>query len=267
MKVKDFPVVDRALQGILPDLVAVSKKAQSLLLATVYELETEAIHAIKHKFQIPVYTIGPNIPNIQSKPTLSINEHSYFSWLNSKPPKSVLYISLGSYLSVSSTQMNEMLHGLKKSDVNFLWVARGDTSQVNAECGSNGLGVEWCDQLTVLLHSSIGGFLSHCGWNSVKESVFSSVPILTFPITGEQMINSKVIVDNWKNGSKLKSGSLVKREEIVAVVRQFMDLESVERKEMMERVQELQGVCRESVNEGGSATTDVEHFIRNNFQS
>ncbi|GJZ26853.1 putative RNA-directed DNA polymerase [Tanacetum coccineum] len=95
MKVKDFPVVDRALQGILPDLVAVSKKAQSLLLATVYELETEAIDAIKHKFQIPVYTIGPNIPNIQPKPTLPINEHSYFTWLNSKPPRSVLYISLG----------------------------------------------------------------------------------------------------------------------------------------------------------------------------
>lgn len=266
MKVKDFPVVDRALHSILPDLVAVSKKAQSLLLATVYELEPEAIDAIKYKFQIPVYAVGPNIPNIQPKLTLPINGHSYFSWLNSKPPNSVLYISLGSYLSISSTQMDEMLVGLKESGVNFLWVARGEASRLNVDCGNNVLFVEWCDQLTVLANNSIGGFLSHCGWNSVKESVFSGVPILTFPITGEQVINSKVIVDNWKNGSKLKSASLVKREEIVAVVRRFMNLVSVERNEMMDRVHKLQGVCRESVNEGGSATTDVDRFIRNNFQ-
>nr|GEX15470.1 UDP-glycosyltransferase 87A1-like [Tanacetum cinerariifolium] len=127
-----------------------------------------------------------------------------------------------------------MLLGLKKSGVNFLWVARGDTSQLNAEWGSNGLVVE-------------------------------CVPTLTFPITGEQMINSKVIVDDWKNGSKLKSGSLIEREEIVAVVRQFMDLESVERKEMMERVEKLQGAPRKC-NEGGSATIDIDRFVWNNFR-
>ncbi|XP_071689826.1 UDP-glycosyltransferase 87A1-like [Rutidosis leptorrhynchoides] len=266
MKVADFPVVDRGLHDILPDLVSVSKKAQSLLLATIYELEPEAVDAIKHKFKIPVYTVGSNIPNVRLQPTVPLNEHSYISWLDSKPPRSVLYVSLGSYLSVSSTQMDELLAGLKQSEVNFLWVARGEASQLSTNSGSNGLVVQWCDQLRVLSHSSIGGFLTHCGWNSVKESVFSGVPMLTFPITGEQIINSKVIVDDWKNGIKVKSGrNVVKSDEIVAVVKRLMNSSSVEMKEIMERVKKLEVVCRESNVEGGSVTKDIDCFISNSF--
>lgn len=73
MKVSNFPVIDRVLHNILLDLISVSKKAQSLLLSTVYELEPEAIDDIKRKFQIPVYTIGPNIPNFQLEATLQLN--------------------------------------------------------------------------------------------------------------------------------------------------------------------------------------------------
>ncbi|KVI12285.1 hypothetical protein Ccrd_009287 [Cynara cardunculus var. scolymus] len=160
--------------------------------------------------------------------------------------------------------MDEILAGLKQSGVNFLLIARGDAfSRLSRDCGSNGLVTEWCDQLRVLLHSSIGGFLSHCGWNSIKESVFSGVPILTFPITGEQDINSEVIVGDWKIGRKVKTGSnVVARAEIAAVVRRFMDRESDESKEMMERVKKVKGVCRVSVSEGGSATREIDSFIR-----
>lgn len=268
IKAADFPVVvDRGLEAILADLVSTGNKAQSLLLSTTYELEPEAIDAIKNKLQIPVYTIGPNIPNFTLEPTSELDKHGYFSWLDSKPPGSVLYISLGSYLSVSRAQMEEILAGLKQSGVNFLWVARGNTSWLSQNCGKNGLVVEWCDQLRVLLHSSIGGFLSHCGWNSTKESVFSGVPMLAFPILGDQLINSHVIVEDWKNGWKLKTESLVKRDEIAVVVRRFMNSVGVERKEMMEKVKKLLDVCQESVVEGGSATKDIDCFIRNNFAS
>ncbi|KAI3782885.1 hypothetical protein L2E82_12943 [Cichorium intybus] len=267
IKVADFPVVDPGLHAILLDLVSVSNKAQTLLLATVYELEPEAIDAIKDKLKIPVYTFGPNIPNFPLEPTSESNNHGYFSWLDSKPQGSVLYISLGSYLSVSSAQTEEILAGLKHSGVNFLWVAKGDASWLIRDCGRNGLVVEWCEQLKVLLHSSIGGFLTHCGWNSIKESVFSGVPMLTFPITGEQLINSHVIVEDWKNGWKLKTESLVTRDEIAVVVKRFMNSEGVERKEMMENVKKLRGICRETVVEEGSATRDIDRFIRNNFAS
>lgn len=269
IKVTDFPVIDQRLLDVLPDLVSINKKAQFLLLATVYELEPEAIDAIKHKFQIPVYAFGPNIPNLRLQPTSPFDNRSYFTWLDSKPAGSVLYISLGSYLSVSGAEMDEIWAGLKQSGVNFLLIARGEAfSRLSRDCGSNGLVTEWCDQLRVLLHSSVGGFLSHCGWNSIKESVFSGVPMLTFPIMAEQLINSKVIVEDWKTGQKVRTGSdLVARAEIAAAVRRFMDGESVERKEMMKRVKELEGICGKSVSEGGSAIREIDSFIRDHLAS
>jgi len=44
----------------------------------------------------------------------------------------------------------------------------------------------WAPQVEVLAHKAIGGFVSHCGWNSILESVWFGVPILTWPIYAEQ---------------------------------------------------------------------------------
>ncbi|KAB1202240.1 UDP-glycosyltransferase 87A1 [Morella rubra] len=116
---------------------------------------------------------------------------SYLEWLDCQHKSSVLYISMGSFLSVSSAQMVEIAAGLRDSGVRFLWVARDEASRLKDVCGDMGLLVRWCDQLRVLSHSSIGGFLTHCGWNSIQESVFSGVPFLTFPLGMDQPQNSR----------------------------------------------------------------------------
>ena len=90
----------------------------------------------------------------------------YLNWLDHQPSMSVLYISLGSFLSVSCTQMNEIVTALNTSGVCYLWVVRGEVSWLKEKCGDRGLVVPWCDQLKVLSHPSVGGFWSHCGWNS-----------------------------------------------------------------------------------------------------
>ncbi|KAI7741908.1 hypothetical protein M8C21_008890 [Ambrosia artemisiifolia] len=265
LTIADLPTVYHSggekFKGIAPSPFGV--KANYVLISTMYELESKAINGLRSILQMPIYTSGPNIPYSQIEPNPSLDQPVYINWLNSKPPKTVLYVSFGSFLSVSCAEMAEIAFGLTQSGVNFLWVARGETSRLKEICGDNGMVVEWCDQLRVLLHSSIGGFWTHCGWNSVKESLFSGVPMLAFPISLDQTLNNKMIVKDWKTGWNIREKvKVLKRDEIAKTVRDFMDSKSVVRIEMMERVEMFSRICQESVGEDGSINEDLDAFVR-----
>lgn len=257
---KGLKVLDRALESI-----ASLAKAQYLLLPSVYELESEVIDALRQSVSIPVYHIGPTIPYFKVEAHSMPNEDHCFDWLEKQPRGSVLYVSQGSLHSASQAQMDEIAAGLKASGARFFWVAREEALKLKEKCGEMGIVVPWCDQLRVLCHASMGGFWSHCGWNSTSEAVFAGLPMLTFPIYWDQVPNSKMIVEDWKIGWKVKKGlgeeSLVSREEIAGIVRRFMDLENEEGKEMRRRARELRDIYRQAVTKGGSSYNSVEAFI------
>ncbi|XP_068339594.1 UDP-glycosyltransferase 87A1-like [Pyrus communis] len=214
-------------------------KAQFLLFPSIYELESQVINVLRSKFSLPIYTIGPLIPYVKSNdhPSAGID---YLRWLDSQPCSSVLYISMGSFLSFSGAQMDEIAVGLRMSGVRFIWVARGETDRLKDACGDMGLVVPWCEQLRVLCHSSVDGFLTHCGWNSVREGVFAGVPFLTFPLLMDHGMVSNMIVEDWKVGWRVRKAEdkmdhLVTREEIAGLAQKFMDLEDDEGREMRRR--------------------------------
>ncbi|XP_057442216.1 UDP-glycosyltransferase 87A1-like [Lotus japonicus] len=258
----------RVLQLAL-ECISKVPSANYLLLTTVQELEAETIDSLKGIFPFPVYPIGPAIPYMELGENHLLNtknSHDYMNWLDSQPAESVLYISLGSFLSVSSAQMDEILEALNSSKIRYLWVARGEASRLKEKCGDKGLVVPWCDQLKVLSNASIGGFWSHCGWNSTLEAVFAGVPMLTFPLFLDQVPNSSQIVDEWKNGCKMEISELdgdvvVGKENIEEIVKRFMDLESQEGKKMRDRARELKVSCHGAIGEGGSSDGNLEAFI------
>ncbi|GMY10521.1 UDP-Glycosyltransferase superfamily protein [Fagus crenata] len=139
-------VLSRALECI-----SLVSKAQYLLFTSVHELEAQVIDTLKAKLHIPVYPIGSAIPYLEFEKTSSItnanNVVNYFQWLDSQPPSSVLYISLGSFLSISNAQMDEIVGGIRDSGVRYLWISRGENDQFKDGCGDMGLVVPWCDQL------------------------------------------------------------------------------------------------------------------------
>lgn len=92
-------------------------KAQYLLFTSVYNLESQVIDALKPQFPFPIYTVGPSIPYFHLSNNNGDSNANYISWLNSQPKESVLYVSLGSFLSVSSTQMDEIVAGIRNSAV------------------------------------------------------------------------------------------------------------------------------------------------------
>ncbi|KAF2290932.1 hypothetical protein GH714_016875 [Hevea brasiliensis] len=53
----------------------------------------------------------------------------------------------------------------------------------------------WAPQVAVLNHDSVGGFVTHCGWNSVLEAVVAGVPMVAWPLHAEQHLNRNVLVE------------------------------------------------------------------------
>ncbi|CAI0504166.1 unnamed protein product [Linum tenue] len=168
--------------------------------------------------------------------TESDEQLDYLRWLDLQPARSVLYVSMGSYLSFPATQVEEIAAGLSQSGVRFLWVARGEATRLQkAWGGDRGLMVPWCEQLKVLHHPSVGGFWTHCGWNSVQECVlYAGVPMLTWPLGIDQLHSSKVIVEDWRIGWKVKEEAWMGRERVAGIVKKFMDCENAEVKEIVQ---------------------------------
>ncbi|KAJ8635487.1 hypothetical protein MRB53_009754 [Persea americana] len=251
------------LRNRIHGAVSMATKANCLLVASFHEVETHAMEFLKAKLPLPVYSLGPCIPYMTAENrAMGPHDADYFNWLDSQPKSSVLYVSFGSYVVVSGAQMDEIAIGLRASGARFLWIARNDVTRLQHLSGEMGLVVQWCDQLKVLCHSSVGGFLTHCGWNSTMECVFAGKVMLSFPISAEQFINTKLIVEDWQVGMKLKNHEkIVGREEIARNVQRLMDLEKDDGKQLRTRARELQEACKRAIEKGGSSYTNLHTFV------
>ena len=78
----------------------------------------------------------------------------------------------------------------------------------------------WAPQRKILGLSSLGGFVSHCGWSSVMEGMKFGVPIIAMPMHLDQPINAK-LVEAVGVGREIKrdENRKLEREEIVKVIR------------------------------------------------
>ncbi|KAL1545827.1 UDP-glycosyltransferase 86A1-like [Salvia divinorum] len=217
------------------------KKADFILHNTVEELESEALSAL-NRYQ-PNYAVGPI--NLSGTSSVAVGrslhaEVDITKWLGSKPAGSVLYVSFGSVVQTSKVVIGEIAHGLRLSEVNFIWVARahltasgGDANVLPGgfveEVGERGLIVPWCDQISVLSDPAVGGFLTHCGWNSVVESMWCGVPMICFPVTYDQPTVRKLVVSDWEIGIDLGDAATVDREGVAGKVRVLMSGDPSER--------------------------------------
>lgn len=234
-------------------------KAQYILLSSPDELEQEAVEALREELSIPIYSVGPVIPypQLQSQPRM---EADYLNWLDSQEKGSVLYVSLGSFMQVSRSKIEEFATGLRESEVRFLWVAREEAWRVKEISGDRGMVIGWCEQLRVLTHPAVGGFWSHCGWNSTVEGVFAGVPFLTYPLALDQDHNSELVVEGWKIGRKVSG-------DISGLVREFMDQDNEGSREMRRRAGQLQRICRLAIGRGGSLEANLRSFLNHLFSS
>ncbi|OEL15719.1 hypothetical protein BAE44_0023261, partial [Dichanthelium oligosanthes] len=48
----------------------------------------------------------------------------------------------------------------------------------------------WAPQPSILAHTSVGCFVTHCGWNSALESITNAVHMIAWPLFAEQHMNA-----------------------------------------------------------------------------
>ncbi|XP_026433377.1 UDP-glycosyltransferase 73C1-like [Papaver somniferum] len=168
--------------------------------------------------------------------------------------------------------------GLEDSEVPFVWIIRkleNDEKQMPLPEGledrikEKGLIITgWAPQVLILDHPAVGGFMTHCGWNSVLEGITAGVPLITWPVFGEQFHNQKFVtevarigiqvgVEKWNFWIDAKNVS-VKKEKIVKAVTQLM---SSDGEEMRNRVKRLSEMALTAVKEGGSSYTNLTALI------
>jgi UDP:flavonoid glycosyltransferase YjiC (YdhE family) len=192
-------------------------------------------------------------------------------WLDEQStPDSVIYVSFGTQADVSDSQLDEVAFGLEESGFPFVWVVRSKAwslpSGMEEKIKDRGLIVsEWVDQRQILSHRAIGGFLSHCGWNSVLESAVAGVPILAWPMMAEKSLNAKLIVDGLGAGLSVKRVQnqgpeiLVSRQAISEGVKELMG--GQKGRSARERAEALGRVARRAVQKDGSSHDTLSKLI------
>lgn len=243
---------------------------------TFDKLEDEIISEwmLSHK---PIKTIGPTIPSIYLDKRLEDdndyglnlfepNVNACIEWLDSKHPGSVLYVSFGSLAALGEKQMEELAMGLKRSNICFLWVVRETEknklpSNFVEETIEKGLVVSWCPQLRVLAHNAVGGFMTHCGWNSTLEALSLGVPMVAMPQWTDQPTNAKFVEDVWKVGVRVKvdEKGFVKKEEIERCIKEVMEGERS--KEIKKNSEKWKKLSREAIDQDGSSDKNIEEFV------
>ncbi|XP_012084280.2 anthocyanidin 3-O-glucosyltransferase 2 [Jatropha curcas] len=288
--VNPFPtkVMPSALLGkeILPPLQNFRrfKEVKGIIVNTFFELESYAIESFsdgKVKNLSPLYPVGP-ILNLGDDGRSKHQE--IMQWLDNQPASSVVFLCFGSMGSLSEDQVKEIANALEHSGHRFLWSLRRPhppTGRMEAPSDYDnpqevlpegfldrmaGIGkvVGWAPQAAILAHEAIGGFVSHCGWNSMLESIWYGVPVAAWPIYGDQQFNAFEMVIEIGLAVEIKmdyrkdSEIIVSCDEIERGIRSVMELDSEKRK----KVKQMSERSRMTIMEGGSSYMWLDRLMK-----
>ncbi|KAH0653234.1 hypothetical protein KY289_030912 [Solanum tuberosum] len=271
------------------DLSKRLREAKAIFVNSFLEFESHAVKALSLDEKIPlVYPVGPllNLDNDHSN-NQDLSQHQIIiNWLDDQPDSSVVYLCFGSLGSFNEEQIKEIAYALEKSGCRFLWslkkplakdtffpAAYENPEDVLPEgflqrTELTGKVIGWAPQVAILSHDAVGGFVSHCGWNSTLESIWFGVPLATWPIYAEQQANAfqlvkdlgiavEIKMDYRKDLRGTESNVIVKAEEIEKAIKQLMEPEN----EMRLKVKDMKEKSRLALKQGGSSYNSVGHFI------
>ncbi|KAI5591165.1 hypothetical protein BDE02_04G060500 [Populus trichocarpa] len=282
---------DKAYKYLLDSSSSFPESA-GIFVNTFASLEARAVKTLSEGLCVPnnrtppIYCIGPLIATGGPKDDAGTRNGTTLeclTWLDSQPVGSVVFLCFGSLGLFSKEQLREIAFGLERSGHRFLWVVRNPPSDKKSVALSahpnidldsllpegfldrtkeRGLVLKsWAPQVAVLNHPSVGGFVSHCGWNSVLEAVCAGVPLVAWPLYAEQRVNRIFLVEEMKLALPMNESDngFVSSAEVEERVLGLM--ESEEGKLIRERTIAMKIAAKAALNEGGSSRVALSKLV------
>ncbi|KAI7752224.1 hypothetical protein M8C21_023145 [Ambrosia artemisiifolia] len=269
--------------GEMLDLIQQSeKRSYGLVHNTFYEIEPDYVDHFRKVKDTKVWHIGPLFQFFVEEGCGNgvSDKHDCLSWLDDQKPKSVIFACFGSMVRFLEAQITEIALALEESKRPFIWVV--------GKTGSEGIGglpdgfedrvktenkgliiTGWAPQVEILQHSAVGGFLTHCGWNSVLEAVVIGVPLITWPLYAEHFYNEKLVellgigvgvgADVWNLRFEI-SGPIIGKQRIIEAI-EVLTSDSLVAKRIRQNSKELAIKAKKVVEEGGSSYNNLTALI------
>ncbi|CAN8300240.1 unnamed protein product [Cochlearia groenlandica] len=222
IRVKDTPEgvvlgnLDSIFSNTLHQMGLALPRATAVFINSFGELDPTLTNNLLTVFK-RYFNIGPLalLSSTSESGTLVDDPHGCLAWMEKQGTDSVAYISFGTVMTPPPPELVAIAEGLESSKVPFIWSLK-EKNMVHLPEGfldrarEQGMVVPWAPQVALLKHEATGVFVTHCGWNSVLESVSGGVPMICRPFFGDQRLNGRAVEVVWKIGMTIIDGKFTK---------------------------------------------------------
>ncbi|CAN1249861.1 UDP-glucose flavonoid 3-O-glucosyltransferase 6 [Linum perenne] len=259
---KVFPVLEEDGWVTFRRIARDFRKAKGILINTVKELESHATDTLSR--------VGP-ILNLNSDTWASSASDDVIGWLDQQPDSSVVFLCFGSLGAFCGEQVKEIAHALERTGERFVWSLRRPTGE-GARLSNRfldrtadvGRVIGWAPQTAVLAHKATGGFVSHCGTNSMLESLWFGVPMATWPMYADQQLCAFLLVKELGIATEismdyniLSGGDIIKADVIERGIRNLMDKDCQWKK----KIKEFSDKIKAAIRDDGSSSSSIAEFL------
>ncbi|KAG5252522.1 anthocyanidin O-glucosyltransferase [Salix suchowensis] len=278
-----------SLPTVLEQVRALAE-ARGILVNTFIEFESHAVTSLSNGRTPPIYPVGPIIRQKRDGHDVGSEQSNDYrnmvEWLDDQPPSSVMFLCFGSNGSFREKQVTEIACALENSGHRFLWSLRkpppagkwepprdyADFQEILPKEFLNrtakiGKVIGWAPQVDILAHQAIGMFASHCGWNSILESIRFGVPIVAWPLYAEQQFNAFQMVIELGLAVEIKmdyrknfhgdNEIIVSADDIMKAIKHVME----GGEEIRKKVKELSGISEKSVMADGRSYSSLGRLV------
>ncbi|KDR73135.1 hypothetical protein GALMADRAFT_721979 [Galerina marginata CBS 339.88] len=202
---------DIPISKVIRGCYTVIQECDGSFVASAHAFENEALATTKSWFlelKKDTYVIGPLLPlgyGTVAQSSRGAGEIEAFldNMLLQRGRRAVLFISFGTlFWPTTPEYVDEVIEALVEKSFPFVFCFASPfakvSDQLREKVKSSGFGMitQWAPQQFILNHPATGWFLTHCGHNSITESLAAGIPIIAWPFEADQPAAAAYLTEN-----------------------------------------------------------------------